>query len=89
VHTLKAFSTDGKRLWDGWTGELVRTLKGYTDMAFSADGNRLASALSDSMVRLWDGGTGKPVRTLESHRSTVSSAAFSADSKRLASASRD
>lgn len=74
-------------------GSLLQTLEGHTDqvtsVAFSAAGDRLASASWDETVRVWDAETGKLLRTLKGHTDWVSSVAFSAAGDRLASASYD
>ena len=58
-------------------------------MAFSPDGQRLASASVDETVKVWDAATGQETLTLKGHTGAVTSVAFSPDGKRLASASAD
>ena len=58
-------------------------------MAFSPDGQRLASASFDQTVKVWDARTGQESLTLKGHTSLVRSVAFSPDGQRLASASWD
>jgi WD40 repeat protein len=58
-------------------------------VAFSADGQRLASGSNDETVKIWDVATGACVQTLEGHSGWVHSVAFSADGQRLASGSDD
>ncbi|OAQ74405.1 WD domain-containing protein [Purpureocillium lilacinum] len=69
----------------------IQTLEGHVDwvlsVAFSADGQRLASASADRTAKIWDAATGKCVQTLEGHSGRVFSVTFSADGQRLASAS--
>ncbi len=79
-------------MWDAGTGQETRTLNGHTwrglSVAFSPDGQRLASASQDQTVKVWDTGTGQETLTLKGHTSCVMSVAFSPDGQRLASASR-
>ena len=58
-------------------------------MAFSPDGEHLASGSSDDTVRIWRMATGEEIARLSEHTNDVASVAFSADGEQLASASFD
>ena len=71
----------------------VALLTGHTgwvlSVAFSPDGNTLASGSHDNTVRLWDARTGTLRHTLTGHTESVLSVAFSPDGNTLASGSHD
>ena len=75
------------------TGKETATFKGHEGsvdtVAFSGDGQLLASGSADHTVKLWGVAKGQEVATLKGHTDKVSSVAFSGDGKLLASASAD
>ena len=60
-----------------------------TSVAFSPDGQRIASASQDGTTQVWDASTGQETLTLKGHTDNVSSVAFSPDGKRIVSCSFD
>ncbi|WPJ63259.1 hypothetical protein SMAC4_13631 [Sordaria macrospora] len=70
-----------------------QTLEGHSgtvdSVAFSPDGQRLASGSWDGTIKIWDPASGSCLQTLKGHRSPVTSVAFSPDGQRLASGSWD
>jgi len=58
-------------------------------VAFSPDGQRIASGSHDKAVKIWDATTGQEVLTLEGHISEVTSVAFSPDGRRIVTGSND
>jgi WD40 repeat protein len=81
------------KIWDCATGKELFVLKGHAggvwSVAFSPDGQRLASGSFDQTVKIWDGATGKELFALKGHALGVYSVAFSPDGQRLASANQD
>jgi len=80
-------------LWDVHNRLKGTVFAGHTDavtsVAYSADGNWLASGSEDHTVILWNPDTDKPQFIMEAHTGAVRSVAFSPDGKLLASASAD
>ncbi|EMT72371.1 Vegetative incompatibility protein HET-E-1 [Fusarium odoratissimum] len=71
----------------------VQTLEGHTstvsNMAFSGNGQWLASTSHDHTIRIWDVATGVCLQTINSPYVEVHAVAFSSDSSCLASASEN
>jgi WD40 repeat protein len=63
---------------DSWSPS-QQTLEGHLDLvqsvAFSSDGQTLASGSSDNTIKLWDTKTGKELQTLTGHLDLVDSVA--------------
>lgn len=78
------------KIWDAETGALELTLEGHAkgvlSLAFSPDGNTLASGSYDDTARLWDARTGESRLTLkEDDLNAVFSIAVSPDGATVAS----
>ena len=81
------------RVWDGSTGELQHTLRGFSDgvlgCAVSPDGAWIVSACHDFTLRVWDTTTGETRHTLEGHSAGIVGFVISPDGAWIASASWD
>jgi WD40 repeat protein len=97
------FSPDSRLLATGIGNELclwqvpecrqIDILQGHTDLvqavAFSVDGQLVASGSRDQTLRIWQVETGQCLKTLRGHTDEVRSIAFSPDGNLLASGSYD
>ncbi len=103
LYNQVAFSSNGKILatgswktivlWDSATHKVTDVFRGHThivdSVAFSPNGNTLASGSSDNTIMLWNPSTGKKIGTLAGHNGHVRSLAFSPDGKVIASGGSD
>ena len=72
---------------------LVRTLKGHTravlSVAWSPDGQKIASASSDHRIKIWDIETYLCLSTMSGHINNVKSVVWSPNGQKIASSSDD
>ncbi len=80
-------------VWDAKSGSLIKRFKGHGNvvyaLAFSPDGERLATAGADRQVLIWDVASGEMIKNCIGHEGVIRSLAFSPDGERLASGSDD
>jgi len=77
------------RIWNGKPPAKIDVQGAVMALAYSPDGNLLASGTDGNAVQLHDARTHKPLQTIDGHKDTVVSLAFSPDSKTLFSGSLD
>jgi WD40 repeat protein/serine/threonine protein kinase len=85
-------------VWDAQTGREIETMPrrdqeqhtgAISSMAFSPDGNTLATASLDYSIALWDFAKRQRITTLQGHLSEVWAVAFSPDGQTVISAAKD
>jgi WD40 repeat protein len=81
------------KVWSTKTGELQHKLKKHTDwvttIAFSPNGQMLATADRNGGISIWDPESAQELFTLTGHKSAVTALSWRGDSKLLASSSED
>jgi len=90
---LTSSSDKTSKLWDVPSSECVQTLRGHTNVVYSArlstDGRLVASASRDETAKIWNLASGACIRTLSGHGGTVTAVAFSPDGRLVATACAD
>src|SRR5437660_9333467 len=81
------------KIYSTQTGELLHKMKKHTDwvnaVAFSPNGEMLASADRNGGIAIWDPENGQELYTLAGHKASATSLSWRGDSKLLASCGED
>jgi dipeptidyl aminopeptidase/acylaminoacyl peptidase len=84
-----AYTDNIVRVWDPLTGEGKAQLHGHVwgieVVAYSPDGQLIATGGQDGTVRLWDAATAREVRRMEAKDGMIYAMAFAPDGKTIAS----
>ncbi len=92
-HGTSGSDKSGVQLWDVREKRRTAVLRGHTglvqSLAFSPDGDTLATGASDATARLWDVRSHRSLVALTGHSGTVFALAFSPDGRTLASGGQD
>ncbi|KAL2886164.1 Vegetative incompatibility protein HET-E-1 [Ceratocystis lukuohia] len=79
--------------WNATLGAPILAFKGHSytirSVAFSNNGQRLASGSDDKTAKIWDATSGACLQTLRGHSNYVTSVVFSHDGRQLATGSED
>ncbi len=86
-------SSSSKTLWNLISATDLCQIPGHSDsilaLAFSSDGQLLASAAKDKTIKLWNIASQTEIATLTGHKLAATTLVFSTDGKTLASAGAD
>src|SRR6266568_5177436 len=73
--------------WQRQANLALKTLRGHSgwidSVAFSPDGQRVATAAGDNSAAIWETATGRLLLRVRGHSSWVKSVAFSPDGKQI------
>lgn len=92
-HLVSGSKNGAIEIWDTASGQSRARLEahkgGVLSVAFSADGQRIASGGEDRMLRVWDAEAAHPMYGISGHGGAVLSVAWSVDRRTIVSGSSD
>ncbi|HIN96011.1 MAG TPA: WD40 repeat domain-containing protein, partial [Planctomycetes bacterium] len=93
AYVASAAADQTVKLWDSFTGKLIRTFQGHTgsvnSLVFLNDGKQLVSGSSDNTLRTWDVATGTNQQTFTENGFQLRQVAVTAGGKQLVTVSND